>query len=948
MPLSFFVLGVLFLFPSLNLSGQGTVVAVDDFYSTSLNTVITVNPIENDFDPDGSDPFLYSVITFPTNGTIGLNPDFSIDYTPNLDYCGLDQFIYSISDIGGALDTATVTIDVSCSTQQNNPPYAGPDVEICALPIVTNTICISPTDPDGDFVSICAFDVLFECTVEILNDTCMQFAAVPASFGINELQIIVCDDGDPVMSDTMSYFINLDCAAPNVVDDQIVISNNSATLNGTPIALNQNTILFDPLLNDSDDCDYILESTLIANGPFEGIGTLSGGLIEYTVNDGYSGTDQFQYLACNECGECSFATVFINVLPPCIEEYNYCVEENVNTLICLELCEADFTIDNISSSQGTVLNVTNDACFTYEASGSGSEILSLDALDMNGNLFTSSLNISIETNCPNLSAENDTAFITLGIPTTLDILANDVNVSGNLPVIIGAPMNGIVTVNLDGTITYEPNAGFTGLETIVYELCDDSGTCDQATIVMVVLENQEPITVDDSVFTLINTVVQIDVLQNDSDPEGDAISLNSISTPANGTAIIFSDEIIYTPSMGFTGIDFMNYEVCDINGNCSTGYILIIVELMSANFPPSFINETSTFSGFSGDTLIYCYEAVDPEGESISYSIDSDNVQGMFTIDSINYCIEYYITGSENLLEIMDVIACDESQNCDTASISFETLADDLIVDATNDTFAFEGEAPYVIDVLANDIFPDNSTINLIGGISSGNLELIGEQFVYNPFGESNSIDTFSYTICNSIDDCDTAEVIFMVGPLLALSDTVDIYGSDPVTISVLDNDVNQIPISLKSVSNSQLANVSFEMNTGIVTYENFGIENEVLTYEIEDKILGELTASAQIVIINHRSEIDCSNQPNSFSPNGDGTNEVFLFSNVEECYPNSTFTVYNRWGEPVYQTSDDNMTEGWNGEDMESNLAVPSGTYYYTIQSSTELLQSGFLQLIK
>ena len=66
----------------------------------------------NDSDPDGDEVTLVSV-TAPSNGAVGVNPDFTITYTPAPGFTGTDTFTYTVSDGRGGTDTATVTVIVS-------------------------------------------------------------------------------------------------------------------------------------------------------------------------------------------------------------------------------------------------------------------------------------------------------------------------------------------------------------------------------------------------------------------------------------------------------------------------------------------------------------------------------------------------------------------------------------------------------------------------------------------------------------------------------------------------------------------------------------------------------------------------------------------------------------------------------------------------------------------
>ncbi|MEY4110655.1 MAG: hypothetical protein RLZZ46_1010 [Bacteroidota bacterium] len=77
----------------------------------------------------------------------------------------------------------------------------------------------------------------------------------------------------------------------------------------------------------------------------------------------------------------------------------------------------------------------------------------------------------------------------------------------------------------------------------------------------------------------------------------------------------------------------------------------------------------------------------------------------------------------------------------------------------------------------------------------------------------------------------------------------------------------------------------------------------------------------------------------NVFTPNGDGKNESLIFKNLE-FFQNSKLTVYNRWGEKVYE--DENYQNNWSGDNLSS------GTYYFNLVLSEKETKTGFFKLLK
>lgn len=122
-------------------------------------------------------------------------------------------------------------------------------------------------------------------------------------------------------------------------------------------------------------------------------------------------------------------------------------------------------------------------------------------------------------------------------------------------------------VNRGAHVTYTPPAGFSSppADTFTYTACDPGGLCDTAAVAVTVQAvNHAPAPADDAATTQAGSAVTIPVLANDSDPDGDVLTLDGAGAPAHGTAAANADgTVTYTPAPGFVGEDELTYTVSD-------------------------------------------------------------------------------------------------------------------------------------------------------------------------------------------------------------------------------------------------------------------------------------------------------------------------------------------------------------------------------------------------
>jgi hypothetical protein len=184
-------------------------------------------------------------------------------------------------------------------------------------------------------------------------------------------------------------------------------------------------------------------------------------------------------------------------------------------------------------------------------------------------------------------AGDDSANTDEDIGITIDVLSNDSDADGD-PIVISSvtePVSGTAVENNDGTITYTPDANFNGTDSFTYTIDDGNGGTDTATVTVTVNPVADPPdAVDDAESTTVDTVVTIDVLANDSDPDGDALAVIDVTAPVNGTAEAVDsdadgvlDSVTYTPASDFIGTDSFTYTVSDGNGGTATATVTVDV-----------------------------------------------------------------------------------------------------------------------------------------------------------------------------------------------------------------------------------------------------------------------------------------------------------------------------------------------------------------------------------
>jgi VCBS repeat-containing protein len=194
------------------------------------------------------------------------------------------------------------------------------------------------------------------------------------------------------------------------------------------------------------------------------------------------------------------------------------------------------------------------------------------------------------------TAENDGATTDEDNPVTVTapgVLDNDSDPDGDILAVTSVDTIGTigaVSWSADGAYTYDPDgqfeylqAGSSATDTFTYTVSDGNGATDTATVTITISGvNDPPVATDDSDTTPQGTPVTIDILSNDSDPDGDVLTLDSAGPAGNGSVTNNGNDVTYMPYQSFIGIDTFTYTISDGHGGTDTATVTVTVTAIVA------------------------------------------------------------------------------------------------------------------------------------------------------------------------------------------------------------------------------------------------------------------------------------------------------------------------------------------------------------------------------
>ena len=262
--------------------------------------------------------------------------------------------------------------------------------------------------------------------------------------------------------------------------------------------------------------------------------------------------------------------------------------------------------------------------------------------------------------------------------------------------------------------------------------------------------NTAPNAKEDDVFVDEDTVVEINVLANDSDPNGDAIFFVSAdATSAKGVSLVSLGEgrIQYTPPKNFTGVDTFKYKVRDSEAHTATG--LVKINIKSVNDAPVTTNDN--VESFQGIEISGVLKATDIDNAELTYSQVTGPTKGTLIINATTGVYNYRSNADAQGLDAFTFKASDglAESNVSTVNVTIQPRPQvPGMPIALTAAYSINEDQPLVETLRALDSDNNVTSFTIVSQPTNGTLVLnnpLTGAFTYSPSAGFHGSDTFEF-----------------------------------------------------------------------------------------------------------------------------------------------------------------------------------------------------------
>ncbi|WP_099733280.1 midcut-by-XrtH protein [Delftia sp. 60] len=448
---------------------------------------------------------------------------------------------------------------------------------------------------------------------------------------------------------------------------------------------------------------------------------------------------------------------------------------------------------------------------------------------------------------------------------TGNVLSNDSDADGALvvasftyegqTVAAGSSRNvagrGTFALQADGSFTFQADANYSGGHPLAIGYTVQTG----ASSTLSVFVNRVPVAGNDTATTDADTSVTIAVRGNDSDADGDSLTVSGITQGTHGSVVVdaVTGNPVYTPNANFTGSDSFTYTIGDGRGGSATASVSVTVAAApSGNQPPVSVSDAIVVAEgavatvlASGATSVLANDT-DPDGNPLVAVLVTGPAHGTLTLNA-NGTFSYTHNGSETTSDSFTYRASDGQAmgNIVTVSITVTPVNDAPV--AVADQLMVATDIPLSISfatLLANDTDADGDslTITLAHSPVNGSLALQAGGVLFTPAAGYEGPASFLYDVSDGRGGTSIGTVNLSVGTASAPSVVVlksllaIAHGTGgtsvrfPITTKLVDTDGSEtLSIRISGLPTNLSFNAGMNLGGGVWQFTEADLPNLIL-----------------------------------------------------------------------------------------------------------------------
>ncbi|PVG83399.1 hypothetical protein DDE18_08915 [Nocardioides gansuensis] len=498
-------------------------------------------------------------------------------------------------------------------------------------------------------------------------------------------------------------------------------------------------VTIDALANDSDPDGDTLTLQSVGSTPI-GDAQVVAGQVEYTAGPGcYDET--FSYVVSDgQAPVTASITVEMNCAPDAVADAVHTAEDQPKDISVLAN-DSDPEDDPLTVSvltppaHGTAtVNADKTVRYTPDADfcSAPTDTFTYQVNDGHGHTDAATVTVTVDCGDDAPAPGADAVATPEDTPVDIDVLANDSDADGDTLTLVSVadPTHGTATI-LAGKVHYTPDADYCGPDTFGYVVGDGGSQANGSVAVSVTCAGDSPRPATDHGTTAEDTSVLLDVHANDTDPDGDTLTLGTLGAPAHGSVAKESGKVRYTPAADFCGSDAFTYVIEDSTGLTATGIAEVTVTCV--NDAPVAADDAATTDEDEAVHVHVLTNDHDVDADTLTITDASGAARGTLAltmVDAVTYTPEPGFCGSDSF----SYTASDgtESDHA-TVQVTVTCVNDPVVAGPVADRKTPWGDQLSVpLTATDGDTPPDPLTWSLVSG-PSGAVVLSSGELLWTP-----------------------------------------------------------------------------------------------------------------------------------------------------------------------------------------------------------------------